>query len=71
MELDFEGLTDAEKIIAVLRAKGPKSVKELQHTLAYKSRSQFLKDVINPLLESGVIYRDGKPKSPTALIKIR
>ena len=28
-------------------------------------------EVINPLMKSGEIYRDGKPKSPTALIKIK
>ena len=35
------------------------------------SRSQFLNEVINPLMEAGDIYRDGKPKSPTSLIKIK
>lgn len=70
IELDFEGLTNAEKIIAKLKMEGPKSVKELQEALHYRSRSQFLKDVLNPMMESGDIYRDGKPKSPTSLIKI-
>ena len=32
---------------------------------------EFLNEVINPLMKSGEIYRDGKPKSPTALIKIK
>ena len=71
IELDFEGLTDAEKIMAILKMEGPKPVKELQTFLNYRSRSQFLNEVINPLMESGKIYRDGKPKSPTALIKIK
>jgi predicted HTH transcriptional regulator len=71
VEVDLEGLTDAEKVIAILRMEGPKPVKELQEALAYRSRSQFLKDVLNPMMESEIIYRDGKPKSPTALIKIK
>lgn len=71
IELDLEGLTNAEKIIAILKIEGPKSVKELQEIAKYRSRSQFLKDVINPLMKSGDIYRDGKPKSPTSLIKIK
>ena len=71
IELDFEGYTDAEKVIAILRMEGPKPVKELQATLHYRSRSQFLNEVINPLMEAGDIYRDGKPKSPTSLIKIK
>ena len=71
IELDMEDLADTEKIIAILRIEGPKPVKELQEAMNYRSRSQFLSEIINPLLESGKIYRDGKPKSPTALIKIR
>jgi predicted HTH transcriptional regulator len=71
IEVDLEGLTDSEKVVAILRLEGPKSVKEIQEKLAYRSRSQFLKEVLNPLMESEIIYRDGKPKSPTALIKIK
>ena len=71
IELDFEGYTDAEKVIAIFRMEGPKPVKELQAALHYRSRSQFLNEVINPLMEAGDIYRDGKPKSPTSLIKIK
>lgn len=69
--IDPEGSTDAEKVIAILRMEGPKPVKELQKALNYRNRSQFLREVINPLMESGEIYRDGKPKSPTALIKVK
>ena len=65
------GVTDKEKIVQVLKSDGPKSVKELQSYTKYSSRSQFLTEVINPLIESGVIFRDGKPKSPTALIKLK
>ena len=71
IELDFEGLSDAEKVMAILKMEGSKPVKELQMSLKYRSRSQFLNEVINPLIESGDIYRDGKPKSPTSLIKIK
>lgn len=71
IEIDLEELTKSEIVIAILRAEGPKPIKELQETLHYRSRSQFLTDVINPLLESGQIYRDGKPKSPKSLIKIK
>ena len=59
------------EVKAILKMEGPKSVKALQMSLNYRSRSRFLNEVINPLMESGEIYRDGKPKSPTALIKIR
>lgn len=71
LEFDLDGLTNTKKVVAILKMEGPKSVKELQEILQYRSRSQFLKDVINPLIKSGDIYRDGKPKSPTSLIKIR
>lgn len=71
IELDLEGLSNAEKVISILNMEGSKSVKELQERINYRSRSQFLKDVINPLIESGDIYRDGKPKSPTSQIKIK
>ena len=64
-------LSDAEKVMQILKTYGPKSVKELQSYTKYNSRSQFLAEVINPLIDSGVIFRDGKPKSPTALIKIK
>ena len=49
---------------------GAKSVKELQTILKYKNRGEFLKTVINPLVEEGKIYRKGNIKSPTALIYI-
>ena len=50
--------------------KGPKSVKELQIYLNYSNRTKFLNDVINPLTEFKKIYRDGKAKSPTSVIKL-
>ena len=64
-------ISDTEKVMQILKAYGPKSVKELQSYTKYNSRSQFLAEVINPLIDAGVIFRDGKPKSPTALMKIK
>ncbi len=49
IELDLEGLTDGEKVLAILKMEGPKPIKELQMSLNYRSRSQFLNEVINPL----------------------
>lgn len=62
--------SDIEKILALLN-DGPKSVKELQAATTYGSRSRFLEEIINPLIDAGKIYRDGSPKSPTAVLKIR
>ena len=39
--------------------------------LNYNNRGHFLKNVLNPILEEGVEYRDGKSKSPYAQIKIK
>ena len=64
-------LTDTERIIEILEIEGPKSVKELQAYTKYKSRSQFLAEVINPLIDSNMIYRDGSVKSPTAKIRLK
>ena len=61
--------TDTERIIALLK-KGPKTVKALQAETHYKSRAGFLKEVLNPLIENGIVYRDGNAKSPTAVIKL-
>lgn len=66
-----ETFSDAQKVLELLRTEGPKRVKELQAVTNYKSRSQFLTEVINPLIIDGTIYRDGNVKSPTALIKLR
>jgi len=69
-EIEIQEVTDTEKILALLN-DGPKSVKELQAATAYGSRSRFLEEVINPLIEAGKIYRDGSPKSPTAVLKLK
>ena len=67
---DFgENMSDKDRVIAILKDEGPKGIKELQRLLGRKSRSTFLKDVINPLIESNIVYRDGNPKSPTSRIR--
>ena len=71
VELNLENLTEAEKLITILKMDGPKPVKELQEILKYHNRGLFLKTVLNPLIESGVIYRDGKAKSPHSLIRLK
>ncbi|MCR5725783.1 MAG: putative DNA binding domain-containing protein [Treponema sp.] len=68
-EESFTELTDSEKIIELLK-ESPKSAKELQAVTSYKSRSQFLVEVINPLIDTGKIYREGSPKSPAAVFKL-
>ena len=73
-EIEFDDglLSDSQKLIVeMLREEGPKLVKDLQAKTKYKSRSQFLTEVLKPLMDAGIIYRDGNPKSPTALIKIK
>lgn len=70
-KLDDTDITVTDLILETLKTDGPKSVKELQLLTKYNSRSQFLKEVINPLMESDVIYRDGNAKSPTALIRLK
>lgn len=70
-EIDVDQVSDTEKVVEMLKREGPKPVKELQAVSKYKSRGQFLAEVINPLIAADVIYRDGNVKSPTALIKLR
>lgn len=66
----YEDMSVSERVVGYL-SEGPRSVKELQAITPYKSRSRFLDEVLDPLLESDVVYRDGKPKSPTSLIRLR
>lgn len=63
-------MTEQEVVVDILR-DGPRSVRDLQSALSYASRSRFLKNVINPLIDAGAIYRDGPAKSPTALMRLR
>lgn len=62
---------EKDKLISVLKTEGPKTMKELQAYSKYRSRSQFLREVINPLIESNIIFRDGNVRSPRALIKLK
>lgn len=71
IEMDLQELTDREKVLAILKMEGPKPVRELQEALNYKNRGRFLNMVLNPLMEAEEIYRDGKPKSPASLIKLK
>lgn len=52
-----EELSDAKKVLELLRKEGPKHVKELQAVTNYKSRSQFLTEIINSLIAEGLILR--------------
>ena len=66
----FAEQTDSEKVLELLQ-DSPRSTKELQAVTSYKSRSRFLAEVLNPLIESGKIYRDGAIKDPTAVFRLR
>ncbi len=63
--------SDQKRIIECLKNEGAKSVRELQALTKYSSRSRFLEEVLNPLFDKNVIYRDGNTKSPKAVIKLR
>lgn len=65
----IEGMTKQEIVISLLES-GPRSAKQLQEALNYTSRARFLKEVINPLIEQEIIYRDGNPKSKTSVFKL-
>lgn len=71
LNLDLDGLTDREKVVSILKMDGPEPIKELQEKLNYSNRSLFLKNIINPLIKANFIYRDGKPKSRSSLIKVK
>lgn len=68
---DVSDLTDYETVLAILKAEGPKTTKELQLRLKYKNRTTFLNNVINPMIKDGKIYRDGNPKSPSSRLKLK
>ena len=69
-EVEITQLSDIDKVLTLL-IDGPKSIKELQSVTRYKSRSRFLEEVINPLIESGKIFREGSKKSPKAVFKLK
>ena len=66
--IDME-LSDSEKVIELLK-EGQKGVKELQNVTKYGSRSRFLQEIINPLIEAKKIIRIGSERSPTATFKL-
>ena len=67
-EDSFVEKSDSEKIIELLK-ESPKSTKELQAVTSYGSRSRFLEEIINPLIEDGKIVREGSLRSPTAVFR--
>ncbi|MCQ2914907.1 MAG: putative DNA binding domain-containing protein [Alphaproteobacteria bacterium] len=69
-EISIMKISKKENVIELLKI-GPKSVKELQLATGYKSRSQFLKEVINPLINDNIIYREGNDKSPFGLFYLK
>ena len=69
-EEPFVEQSDSEKIIKLLK-ESPRSAKELQAVTSYKSRSRFLKEIINPLIEDGTIFREGSSRSPTAVFRLK
>ena len=69
-EDSFGAMTEKERILALLK-ETPRSMKELQAATHYKTRGPFLKELINPLLEEGLIARDGNPKSPSTRIVLK
>ena len=68
--LEMMTMSNSERILELLRVEGPKPVRELQEITNYKSRSQFLTEVINPLLADGIVIREGNVKSPKSVIKL-
>ena len=69
-EDSFVEKSDSEKIIELLK-ESPKSTKELQAVTSYGSRSRFLEEIINPLIEDGKIVREGSSRSPTAVFRLK
>lgn len=69
-EVHIETLSGEEIVLELLK-DGAKPVKELQTAAQYRSRSKFLADVINPLIDSNRIERVGKAKSPTSKIRLK
>ena len=62
-------LSDSERVLELLK-EGQKGVKELQAITKYKSRSRFLEEIINPLVEAKKIIRIGNDRSPTSIFKL-
>lgn len=60
---------DIEGLILRLCAEGPKSRKELQEATGIKSTSYFLRKVLQPMLEEGLIETVSPKKSPNQRYK--
>ncbi len=69
-ESGFQLLSDSEKVISLLK-DGPKFARDLQAVTHYSTRSKFLKEVIDPLLDKGIIVREGNIKSPQSVFKLQ
>ncbi len=67
---EFQLLSDSDKVIYLLK-DGPKFARDLQAVTRYSTRSKFLREVIDPLLEKGVIEREGNIKSPRSVFKLQ
>ena len=68
--VSFREMSDREIVLSLLREE-PQPIRRLQTATGYKSRSQFLKEIIDPLIEEGTIYREGNLKSPTTRLKMK
>jgi len=68
---DGDGMSDCDRVLAILEENGPMPVKVLQETMQYGNRNTFLKNVINPLMETGAVYRDGEKKSHYSVIRLK
>lgn len=68
---DFEGFTEDQKNVILSLSENPKGIRELQDNSSYSSRSGFMKAVIKPLLDKGVIQRNGNEKSKTAVYYLK
>ena len=62
-------LSDSEKVLKLLK-EGPKGIRDLQEVTKYGSRSRFLQEIINPLIEEKKIIRNGNEHSPTATFRL-
>ncbi|MGM9813302.1 MAG: RNA-binding domain-containing protein [Candidatus Enteromonas sp.] len=62
-------LSDADRLLEILRVEGPKPVRELQEEFGYSSRPYFLRKIVTPLLKQGKIVREGARQSPTSRLK--
>ena len=67
MQSESLRLTPAQRALLAKLADGPKGIRELQEGTPYSSRSGFMKSVVKPLLEQGVIAREGNEKSKVAV----